>query len=415
MARASLQRCLVVGASLAGLRAVEALRRGGYEGALTLVGAEERLPYDRPPLSKEILAGAWETERAVLRSPESYAELDVELRLGRAAAALELRERRVRLVDGEVLPFDGLIIATGAAPRTLPDTPALAGIYTLRTLDDCLALRREFEAGPRLVVVGAGFIGSEVAATARGRGLEVTVLEALPAPLVRGLGEEMGAACAQLHWDHGVDLRCGVQVAGMDGSERVERVQLADGTAVAADVVVVGVGVTPNTGWLESSGLELRDGVVCDANCAAAPGVYAAGDVARWYNPLFEETMRVEHWTNAGEQAAAAAANLLAGAEGAQPFAPVPFVWSDQYDTKIQFVGQARPGDEVRVVEGTVAENRFVAIYGRGGRIVAALTFNWPRRLLDYRMRVAQRGSWEEALNQAGVADSGDGDGARAG
>ena len=398
---ANLTRCVVVGASLAGLRAVEALRRAGYDGAITMVGAEAHLPYDRPPLSKEILAGKWEPERAGLRESGSYAELDVDLRLGLEATALDPGARELQLDGGGRLPFDGLIIATGARPRMLPNTPDLAGIYTLRTLDDCRALRGEFEAGPRVVVVGAGFIGAEVAATARGRGLDVTLLEALPVPLARALGEEMGEACADLHREHGVDLRCGVSVAGFDGAGRVERVRLADGATVAADVVVVGIGMTPNTSWLESSGLPLRDGVVCDATCAVAPGIYAAGDVARWDNPLFGEEMRVEHWTNAVEQGAAAAENLLAGPEGARPFAPVPFFWSDQYDTKIQYVGSSRADDEVRVVHGSVRENRFVAIYGRNGRIMAALTFNWPRLLLDYRRLIGERASWDDALAHA--------------
>ena len=398
---ANLSRYVVVGASLAGLRAVEALRRAGYDGAITMVGAEAHLPYDRPPLSKEILAGKWEPERAGLRESESYADLDVDFRLGLEANGLDPRARELQLDGCGRLPFDGLIIATGARPRVLPNTPDLAGIYTLRTLDDCRALRGEFEAGPRVVVVGAGFIGAEVAATARGRGLDVTLLEALPVPLARALGEEMGEACAALHRDHGVDLRCGVSVAGFDGAGRVERVRLADGATVAADVVVVGIGVTPNTSWLESSGLPLRDGVVCDATCAVAPGIYAAGDVARWDNPLFGEEMRVEHWTNAVEQGAAAAENLLAGPERARPFASVPFFWSDQYDTKIQYVGSSRADDEVRVVHGSVRENRFVAIYGRNGRIVAALTFNWPRLLLDYRRLIGERASWDDARAHA--------------
>lgn len=398
-----LRRIVVVGASLAGLRAVEALREAGYDGALTLAGAEQRQPYDRPPLSKQVLAGDWPPERTSLREPDSYAELHLDLRLGRAATGLDLKARHVELDGGERLPFDGLIIATGATPRTLPATPPLDGIHTLRTLDDCLAIRREFEAGPRrVVVVGAGFIGAEVAATARGRGLDVTILEALPAPLVRALGEEMGRACAALHVKHGVDLRLGTSVAGFEGTKRVERVRLGDGTAVDTDVVVVGVGVTPATGWLESSGLALRDGVVCDATCAAsAPGVYAAGDVARWHNPLFDGEMRVEHWTNAADQGRAAALNLLAGPEKAEPFAPVPYFWSDQYDRIIQFVGVSAPGDEVRVAHGSIDDGTFVALYGRAGRLVGALGFSSARYVMKYRRLIEQRATWDEALAQA--------------
>ena len=391
---------VVVGASLAGLRAVEALRERGYDGRLCLVGAEPHLPYDRPPLSKQLLAGTWGTERVGLRDGGSYDELDLDLRLGRRATGLDLVAGEVALDGGERLGFDGLVIATGARPRTLRGTPALAGIHTLRTLDDCLAIRAELEAGARLCVVGAGFIGAEVAATARRRGLEVTLLEALPVPLVRGLGEEMGAACSALHLDEGVDLRCGVTVIAFEGRGRVERVRLSDGSAVAADVVVVGVGVAPVTDWLEWSGLTLDDGVVCDATCAVlgASRVYAAGDVARWHNPRYGERMRVEHWTNAAEQGVAAAANLLAGPGAAEPFAPVPFFWSDQYDTKIQLVGHTRPGDEVRLAHGSVEERRFVALYGRAGRLVAALAFSWPRLLMSYRHLLAEGTTWEDAL-----------------
>ena len=298
---------VVVGGSLAGLRAIETLRNEGFEGRVTLIGAETRQPYDRPPLSKKVLAGEWEPERIALRRDGDLGSLDVDARLGRTATGLDVDERVVTVDDGERVPYDGLVIATGATVRRLPDQPELDGVYMLRTLDDCLALRAALTAGsPRVVVVGAGFIGAEVAATARGLGCEVTVLEALPVPLARALGPRMGLACAELHGDHGVELRLGVGVAAIEGTARVEQVRLTDGSVVPADVVVVGIGVAPATGWLEGSGLELRDGVVCDATLAAGPpGVYAAGDVCRWPNALFDEEMRVEHWTNAAEQGAA--------------------------------------------------------------------------------------------------------------
>jgi NADPH-dependent 2,4-dienoyl-CoA reductase/sulfur reductase-like enzyme len=280
----------------------------------------------------------------------------------------------------------------------LPGTPDTAGIYMLRTLDDSLAIRDALDATPRVVVVGAGFIGSEVAATCRMRGLDVTLLEALPVPLARALGDEVGAACAELHRDNGVDLRVGVAVDGFDGDGRVERVRLSDGGTVDADIVVIGVGVAPETAWLEGSGLVLGNGVRCDASCfASAPGVVAAGDVARWHNPLFGVDMRVEHWTNAAEQGTAAARALLAGA-GAEPFAPVPYFWSDQYDAKIQFVGMCAPGDELRVVHGSVAERRFVALYGRAGRLVGALAVSRPRLLMAYRRLIAAGAAWDDAL-----------------
>ena len=293
--------------------------------------------------------------------------------------------------------FDGLVIATGARCRTMPGTDGLSGVHVLRSLDDCLALRADLEAGPqRVVVVGAGFIGAEVAATARGRGLEVTVVEALPTPLGRVLGDEMGSVCAEVHRDHGVDLRTGVGVDRIEGDHRVERVVLSDGATVDADVVVVGIGVIPNTEWLEGSGVQLDDGVICDASCLVADRVTAAGDVARWPNELFGETMRVEHWDNAAAQGAHAARRLLDTGTG--PFAPVPWFWSDQYDRKIQLAGRVRPDDEVRVVNGSVEERRFAAIYGRAGRITGVLGFNRPRHVMRYRAMIEQGASFDEAL-----------------
>jgi NADPH-dependent 2,4-dienoyl-CoA reductase/sulfur reductase-like enzyme len=350
-----------------------------------------------------MLAGDAGPDAPYLRDPgDGFAAIDVDLRPGMRATGLDLHRREVELAGGSRVPYNGLIVATGAAPRPLPGTPALEGIHVLRTLDDCLAIRAGLEGGARVAVIGAGFIGAEVAASTRERGLEVTLIEALPVPLVRGLGPTMGAACAGLYTAHGVSLRCGVTVDAFEGAGRVERLRLSDGSSVDADLVVVGVGVAPETGWLESSGLELRDGVVCDATCAAsAPGVYAAGDVARWYNPLFGEQMRVEHWTNAAEQGVAAARSLLAGPAAAKPFAPVPFFWSDQYGTKIQFVGRSRPEDEVRVVHGSVDDGRFVALYGRAGRLVGALAFNWPRLLMQYRGLLARSATWDEAVAHA--------------
>jgi 3-phenylpropionate/trans-cinnamate dioxygenase ferredoxin reductase subunit len=284
----ALHTAIVVGGSLAGLRAAEALRRLGFDGRLHFVGAERHRPYDRPPLSKEVLRGTRAPEQLALTRPEAFDALELELHLGRRAIALEPGRRTLLLEGGERLAYDGLVIATGATPRRLPGTPALAGIHTLRSLDDCLAIRAELERGPRVAVVGAGFIGSEVAASCRERGLEVSMIEALPAPLAHALGDQLGALCAAVHRDHGVDLRCGVGVAGFDGTDRVEGVRLADGSVVGADLVVVGIGVVPETDWLVSSGLSLDDGVVCDETSATtAPGVVAAGDVARWTNPRY--------------------------------------------------------------------------------------------------------------------------------
>jgi NADPH-dependent 2,4-dienoyl-CoA reductase/sulfur reductase-like enzyme len=400
----ALETVAVVGASLAGLRAIETLRREGFDGRLVLVGAEPHLPYDRPPLSKQLLAGEVEPEQIALRG--SYDEFDLELRLGTRAVSLDLAARAVELDDGDRVVFDGLVLATGSAPRMLPDTPDLDGLFVLRTVDDALAIRAQLDSSPRVVVVGAGFIGSEVAATCRLRGLDVTVLEALPAPLVRGLGPVLGMVLGELHRDHGVDLRLGVGVSGFDGTKRVERVRLDDGSHVDADLVVVGVGVGPVTGWLEGSGLQIDNGVVCDETLLAAPGVVAAGDITRWPNPLFGgELMRLEHWTNASEQGVAAARRLLHGDGAApQPFAPVPFVWSDQYDRKIQTAGHFRGDDEMAVVHGSLDERRFVAVFGRAGRLVGALGFSMPAKLMQYRRLIGEQASFDAALEHARAA-----------
>jgi 3-phenylpropionate/trans-cinnamate dioxygenase ferredoxin reductase component len=390
----------IVGTSLAGLRAAETFRREGFDGRIVAIGAEPHLPYDRPPLSKELLRGDWEPDQLVLRK-QGVDDLDLDWRLDARAVALHTAAREVELHDGERVAFDGLVIATGASPRRLANQPNLAGLFTLRTLDDALALRELLDARPKVVVIGAGFIGAEIAATCRARHLEVTVLEMLPQPMVRGLGPELGAVLAAIHRDHGVDLRTSVQVDAIedDGAGQVRGVRLGDGSVVAADVVVVGVGVVPETAWLEGSGLTIDNGVVCDQTCIAAPGIVAAGDVARWPNALFDgEQMRLEHWTNATEQGVHAARRLLGREE---PFSPVPFVWSDQYDRKIQTVGVVSADADVHVAHGTLDERQFVALFGRGGRLLGALGFNRPRFVMQYRRMIAERGSWDDALKLA--------------
>ncbi|HEV3354927.1 MAG TPA: FAD-dependent oxidoreductase [Acidimicrobiales bacterium] len=395
---------VVVGASLAGLRAAETLRQDGFDGRIVLIGAEEHLPYDRPPLSKQMLAGKVDVDQVSLCPTDRLEGLDFDLQLGRRATALDLDARQVVVDKGDRIGFDGLVIATGASPRHLPGVPPLEGIHLLRTLDDCLAIRADLDRvvshGGRVVVVGAGFIGSEVAATSHTVGAAVTVLEALATPLSKALGEEMGSACAALHYDNDVDLRLGAGVSGFHGQHRVEGVLLHDGTTVEADLVVVGVGVAPNTGWLESSGLTLNNGVVCDQTGHAGPGVVAAGDVARWHNPLFETDMRVEHWTNAAEGGIAAGRALLAGPEKAEPYAPVPYFWSDQYKTKIQMVGHVHHSDDVRVVDGSVEDRRFLALYEHAGRLVGALGFTRPKLVLQCRRLIADRLSLDDAIAQ---------------
>jgi 3-phenylpropionate/trans-cinnamate dioxygenase ferredoxin reductase component len=386
--------------SLAGLRAAETLRRDGFDGRIVAIGAEMHLPYDRPPLSKDLLAGESEPDDITLRK-QGVEDLELDWHLGHRATGLDLGARTVALDDGTSVAFDGLVIATGAVARRLPMHPNLDGVFTLRTVDDALALRARLEEGPRVVVIGAGFIGAEVAATCRQRGLEVTLLETLPHPMVRGLGPALGDVIAAVHRDHGVDLRTSTHVKGIDGDTRVERIRLGDGTTLSADLVVVGIGVAPETRWLSGSGLRIDDGVVCDETGLAAPGVVAAGDVARWPNPLFDgEMMRLEHWTNATEQGVHVAKRLLAGEHG-EPFAPVPFVWSDQYDRKIQTVGRVAGDATVHIAHGTLDDRQFVALFERGGRIIGALGFNRPRQVMQYRKLIAERASWDAALEHS--------------
>ena len=395
---------VVVGASLAGVRAAETLRREGFSGAVTVVGAETHQPYDRPPLSKQVLTGEWSPERVALPAAKPGA-LDVTWRLGVAAQSLDLGARQVGLSDGSQLDFDGLVIATGSRPRTIAGTERLAGVHALRTLDDAIAVRAALTAGiSRLVVVGAGFIGAEVAASCRSIGVEVTMVEPLPQPLARVLGDQMGSIVAELHRSHGVDVRLGVGVASIEGSERVERVVLADGSVVDADLVVVGIGVIPNTEWLTDSGLTIDNGVVCDETTLAAPMVVAAGDVARWPNPLFGETMRVEHWEHSLDMAAHAARRLLEGDGPGTPYAPVPWFWSDQYDRKIQMAGRPSPDHDIAVVAGDPASGRFCALYGKDGRVMAALGMNMPAQVVRYRKAISQGLAWETALADAEAA-----------
>jgi len=395
---ASDDRVVVVGASLAGMHAAHTLRKEGFEGPIAVVDADPNPPYDRPPLSKQVLAGDWDVDRIGL--PAASEDLDVDWHLGRRATGLDLEGRRLLLDEGELV-FDSIVLAVGAAARRLPDQPDLGGMHVLRTLDDCLGLRADLDRGPeRVVVIGAGFIGAEVAATCRERGLEVTILEVAPVPLERALGAEMGMVCAELHRDHGVDVRLGVQIGGFGGRERVERVFLADGDEIAADVVVVGVGVAPATQWLEGSGLTLDNGIVCDATLAAAPGVYAAGDVARWPSGRIGALQRVEHWENAIQQGEAVARRLLAERSGEtpQPYDPIPWFWSDQYDRKIQLAGWSGSDHDVEVVHGSTEERRFVALYGRDGHVTGVLGMNRPRHVMQLRQLVDDRAAWDDAL-----------------
>jgi 3-phenylpropionate/trans-cinnamate dioxygenase ferredoxin reductase subunit len=380
----------VVGASLAGLSTVRALRAEGYDGEIVVVGEERHAPYDRPPLSKEFLKGDLDADALALGDADEYADLDVQWLLGERAVALDPAARTVTLAGGRHVRTEGVVVATGAAPRTLPGADGLAGVHTLRTLDDAQALRAELLNGlPRVVVIGAGFIGAEVASTAHRLGLHVTVVEALNVPLERQLGREMGLVCSSLHSDHGVGLLCGTGVAGLTGDGRVTGVRLTDGRVLPADVVVVGVGVRPATDWLAGSGVHVDDGVVCDAGCATSvPGVVAVGDVARCPNPFTGRHARIEHWSNATEQARTAARTLLSGVSAPAPVT-APYFWSDQYQVRIQLAGHVAPGAEPQVVDGDLDSRSFTAVYRREDTPVAVLSLNQPKQFNRLRRTLA--------------------------
>ncbi len=401
---------VILGAALAGLRAAQALREGGFTGSLVMVGDEVHYPYDRPPLSKQVLAGTWPPERAALVDRHRLGELGIDLRLGQRAGALDAEARRVTLDDGTVLDADGVVVATGARPRRLRGTEALHGVAVVRTLDDCGHLRgRILEVGPgcRVVVVGAGFIGSEVAATCAGLGCDVTVLEALRTPLEPAMGELVGGALGALHARHGVDLRTSTSVAAVH--ERTAphgaryEVELAEGEVLPADVVVVGIGVVPNTEWLEGSGLEVADGVVCDEALFAADGVVCAGDLCRWTwrHAGDVQSIRIEHWELASQMGTAAARSLLAGRADAEPFDPVPYFWSDQYGVRIQVLGHPERTDEVAVLDGALdaEDGKFVAVYARNGRLSGVVAVSRPRQLMAFRPLLVAGASVAEAMD----------------
>jgi NADPH-dependent 2,4-dienoyl-CoA reductase/sulfur reductase-like enzyme len=394
-------RIVIAGASLAGLRAGEALRRAGFGGEVVLLGAEPHFPpYDRPPLSKQVLAGQWPAERARLKHDDGLA-LDV--RPGTRASGLDLAGQAVLFDGGGTAGFDGLIIATGAAPRRLPVPGAgLPGVHLLRTVDDCRGLTAALRPGGTLVVIGAGFIGMEVAATARALGMSVTVVDPLPAPMIRAAGPELGAAVAALHEAHGVACLLGRAVTGFTGETkstgetRLAGVAIDGGEVLPADAAVVAVGAAPQTGWLAGSGLHTDDGVVCDETLFAVGtgNVVAAGDVARWQHPLLHRSLRVEHWTNAVSQAQAAARNLharLSGAGTAAPYDALPYFWTDQYDWKLQVVGL--PGEEMSITEGSLADGKLVAELRTGGELTGMACINWPARLAACRRRLLQAGA----------------------
>ncbi|MCG2623958.1 FAD-dependent oxidoreductase [Arthrobacter sp. I2-34] len=404
-------RIVIVGASLAGLRAAEQLRAEGFAGSLILVGDELHEPYDRVPLSKQVQSGWVRPDRTAL--PRRHG-IDAQWRLGVAAAGLDVAGRQVHLADGTRLGFDRLLIATGLRARPWPDPAeaALAGVLTLRTRQDAAQLRRRLAASPaRVLVVGAGFIGSEIASVCRELGLPVTVAEAGPAPLRAALGTTIGAIAGEIQRDNGVDLRCGTRVAALegDGRGRLRRARFADGTVLEADIAVVALGGTPNVEWLAGSGLASGPwGVACDAggrvldtDGQVVEGIFAAGDVSCAAQPLFgNRFLMLEHWGDAVSQAGTAAHNMAGSAAGLQQHLAVPKFWSVQFGHEIKSVGVPALADEVAIAQGSVPQRRFLAVYGCQGRIVAAVAFNQNKWLDFYEPLIAQGAAFPPSFSQ---------------
>lgn len=374
---------VIVGGGLAAARTAEQLRRSEYTGPVTIVSDEDHLPYDRPPLSKEVLRA--ETDDVTLKPAEFYEENDITVLLANGARSVDTAAKTLTLADGSELGYDELIIATGLVPKRISSFPDLAGIHVLRNFDESLALRKEAASAQRAVVVGAGFIGCEVAASLRKLGVAVSLVEPQPAPLASVLGQQIGELVARLHRAEGVEVYCGVGVSEVGGTDRVEKVVLSDGTELGADVVVVGIGSHPATGWLEGSGIELDNGVVCDAaGRTSAPNVWAIGDVASWRNTVGHQ-VRVEHWSNVADQARVLVPALLG--EEVPAVTAVPYFWSDQYDVKIQCLGEPESTDTVHVVEDD--GRKFLAFYERDGVVSGVVGGGMPGKVMKTRSKIA--------------------------
>ena len=374
---------VIVGGGLAAARTAEQLRRAEYTGRITIVSDEVHLPYDRPPLSKEVLRK--EVDDVALKPREWYDEKDVTLRLGAAATGLDTAEQTVTLDDGSALGYDELVIATGLVPRRIPAFPDLEGIRVLRSFDESMALRGHASAARHAVVIGAGFIGCEVAASLRSLGVDVVLVEPQPTPLASVLGEQIGELVARLHRDEGVDVRLGVGVAEVRGQGRVDTVVLTDGTELTADLVVVGIGSRPATEWLEGSGIEVDNGVICDeAGRTSAPNVWALGDVASWRDATGHQA-RVEHWSNVADQARVVVPAMLG--QDVPSAVVVPYFWSDQYDVKIQCLGEPEADDIVHLVEDD--GRKFLAYYERDGVLVGVVGGGMPGKVMKARGKIA--------------------------
>lgn len=402
-------RIVIAGASLAGLRAAEALRAEGFDGTLTLIGDEPFEPYDRPPLSKQVLLGWVPAEHTALPQPRT---LNVEWKLGVPASRLDRVAKQVYLSDGQQVGFDRLLIATGTRARPWPNRAeaALDGVFTLRTRDDAGRLQQRLAQKPRRVlVIGAGFTGSEIASACRELGLSVTVAERGPAPLVGALGGVIGAIAADVQRQHGVDLRCGVTVSSLEGDSagHLRRAHLSDGSVLDVDVAVVALGAIRNSEWLDGSGLAAGFwGVGCDAGCRVfdingivTDDLFVAGDIARFPHPLYDyQLIALEHWGNAVAQAEVAAHNMVSAPADRRPHLWLPAFWSAQFGDNIKSVGVPPFGDEIMITLGSVEERRFVAVYGRAGRIVAAVTFNQAKWLEFYEAQIEAAAPFPPAL-----------------
>ncbi|WAC54047.1 NAD(P)/FAD-dependent oxidoreductase [Gordonia sp. SL306] len=376
---------LIVGASAAGLATAEALRRGGFEERIMLIGAESHAPYDRPPLSKQVLSGAWSPDRTRLRPADFIDSLALDIALGETAVSLDAASRTVQ-TDRRAVTADHVVIATGAKPRGLPQQPELAGLHSFRSLADASALRGDLRDADRLVVVGDGVLGAELAATACGMGVDVTVVGPQAALMESQLGPVVAGLLTELHAAQGVRVRPGTQVVGFaDADRRVTGVRSATGDTLPADVVVVAIGAVPATDWLSGSGLHVDDGVVCDRWCRAADGIHAAGDVARIRDATTGTSYRRENRTNATEQGIAVAADILGISA---PATPIPYFWSDQFGTKIQVDGSIPRDAEMSVLDGDPAAGRFVASFQRDGVVTGILGWNMPKQSRRHRGRI---------------------------
>lgn len=374
---------VIVGGGLAAARTAEQLRRSEYTGRITIVSEEVHLPYDRPPLSKEVLRK--ELDDVALKPREWYDEQGITLRLGSAATGLDSADQTVTLDDGTALGYDELVIATGLVPRRIPALPDLEGIRVLRSFDESMALRERASAARHAVVVGAGFIGCEVAASMRSLGVDVVLVEPQPTPLAAVLGEQIGELVARLHRGEGVDVRLGLGVAEVRGQGRVDTVVLTDGTELAADLVVIGIGSRPATEWLEGTGVDVENGVVCDeAGRTSAPNVWALGDVASWRDTTGHQA-RVEHWSNVADQARVVVPAMLG--QDVPSAVVVPYFWSDQYDIKIQCLGEPEATDTVHLVEDD--GRKFLAYYERDGVLVGVVGGGMPGKVMKLRTKIA--------------------------